>query len=117
MLRHVSAQLQQRPPAPRPHPPARPNLDDLRVSKNPDLVTLPPFFAGFPRLAEFYAFNCKIEVLPEELARCKVLTKIMVAGNRLSSIPDPVARSAVRLQPLPHRLPFPSHHSAGACGA
>ena len=73
-----------------------PNLDDLRVSKNPDLVTLPPFFSGFPRLVEFYGFNCKIEVLPEELARCKILTKIMVNGNRLSSLPDAVARSAVR---------------------
>jgi hypothetical protein len=65
------------------------------VSKNPDLTTIPPFFDGFPRLVEFYAFNCKIEVLPQELARCKLLTKIMVASNRLSSIPDPVARSAV----------------------
>jgi Leucine-rich repeat (LRR) protein len=65
------------------------------VSKNPDLTTIPPFFDGFPRLVEFYAFNCKIEVLPEEMARCKLLTKIMVASNRLSSIPDPVARSAV----------------------
>jgi hypothetical protein len=47
---------------------------------------------------EFHAFNCKIEVLPDELARCKVLTKIMVAGNRLSSLPDAVCRSAVRAQ-------------------
>jgi hypothetical protein len=70
-------------------------------------VTLPPFFSGFPRLVEFYAFNCKIEVLPEELARCKVLTKIMIAGNKLSSLPDAVARSAVRhLLAHPHTAVF-----------
>jgi internalin A len=77
-----------------------PNLDDLRVHKNPDLIALPPFFAGFPRLVEFHAFGCKLEELPADLARCKVLTKIMVSGNRLSSIPDAVARSAVRSSPL-----------------
>ena len=87
-------------PPPSPHP-CMPNLDDLRISKNADIVALPPFFAGFPRLVEFYAFNCKIEELPADLARCKVLTKIFVAGNRLSIIPDGVARSAVRCSPLP----------------
>ena len=73
-----------------------PMLDDLRVSKNPDLVSLPAFFTGFPRLVEFYAFNCKIEELPEELAHCKLLVKIMVASNRLTRLPEAVARSAVR---------------------